>query len=104
MSFVKSYKSFIKAEEKASDEVKAGANPQAVEEDDSALLTDPILDQLRKQKRNLEMQLEAIKKQEDAKIQELSKKAADAKQAAQAAQNAAVNQQQPPVQPTPPTA
>jgi hypothetical protein len=91
MSYIKSFKSFQNAEKKANKEVEAGANPQMIEEDDSALLTDPALIQIRDQKRNLEKQLEQIKQQEDTKIKELTAKAAAA---TQAAKNAAANQTQ----------
>lgn len=104
MSFVKSFKSFQNAEAKASQEVKAGANPEVIEEDDSALLTDADLVRIRDSKRNLEKQLEQLRQQEDAKIKELTAKANAAKQAAQAAQNATVNQPQQPAQPAAPTA
>ena len=45
MSYIKSFKGFQKAEEKASTEVDAGANPQMVKEEDFTL-TDPTLKDL----------------------------------------------------------
>jgi hypothetical protein len=103
-SFVKSFKSFQTAEKKAAEEVTAGANPQMIEEDDTALLTDPALIQIRDQKRNLEKQLEQIKQQEDVKLKELTAKAAQSNQQAKAAQNAAVNQPAATPAPATPTA
>jgi hypothetical protein len=90
MGYIKSFKSFQNAEKKLT---TMGANPQLIEEDDSALLTDPELTKIRETKRNLEKQLEQIKQQEDTKLKELTTKAQAAKSAEQAAQNAAVNQQ-----------
>jgi hypothetical protein len=103
MSYIKSFKSFQKAEEKASQEVDAGANPQVIEEDNESLLTDSTLKSLRDQKRALEKQLEQLKQQEDNKIKELTAKAEAEVKAKQAAQNAAVNQPAAPATPTAPT-
>ena len=91
MSFVKSFKSFQNAEEKAATDVTLGANPQAIDEDDAAILTDPALTQLRDNKRALEKQLEVIKQQEDAKLKELAAKALLDKNAQAAAKNAAAS-------------
>ena len=103
-SYIKSFKSFQNAADKAAKEVEAGANPQMIEEDDASLLTDPALTAIRDQKRNLEKQLEQVKQQEDAKLKELAAKAAEAQKAAQAAKNAAVAQPTPPATPATPTA
>jgi hypothetical protein len=93
MSFVKSFKSFQNAEEKAATDVTLGANPQAIDEDDAAILTDPALTQLRDNKRALEKQLEVLKQQEDVKLKELAAKAVQAKTVQSAAANAAANSQ-----------
>ena len=72
MSYIQNFKKFVKSEEKK----PVGANPQMIEEDDAALLTDPDLIRIQDQKRNLEKQLEVIKQQEETKLKELRTKAA----------------------------
>lgn len=99
-SYVKSFKSFQNAADKAAKEVEVGANPQMIEEDDASILTDPAMTAIRDQKRNLEKQLEQIKQQEDAKLKELTAKATAAQKAEQAAKNAAVAQPTAPAAPT----
>ena len=80
MSYISNFKKFMKSEEKKSQE--AGANPQKVEEEDAALLTDPELIKIQDQKRAIEKQLEAVKQQEETKIKDLRAKAAEAQKAA----------------------
>ncbi len=92
MAYVKNFKGFLKTEDTPVTDIKVGANPQMIEEEDASILTDPALITLREQKRNLEKQLEQIRQQEDVKLKELTAKAATELKAKQAAQNAAVNQ------------
>jgi predicted double-glycine peptidase len=96
MSFVKSFKSFQNAEEKASQEVEAGANPQMVKEED-VTLTDPTLKDLSAKILQYKTQINLWEKA----IEERKKVLGDtlAKNAT-AAQNAAANQPQAPT-PTP---
>ena len=97
MGYVKTFNSFNKAEEK---KLEAGANP--VMEDDAALLTDPALVAIQTNKRNLEKQLEQVKQQEDAKLAELRKKAADDAARARNTPAPAQPATQPAAQPTQP--
>jgi hypothetical protein len=100
MAYVKSFKSFQNAEEKASKEVEAGANPQMIKEED-VMLTDPTLKDLSAKILQYKTQINLWEKA----IEERKKVLGDtlAKNAA-AAQNAAANQPQAPT-PTPaPTA
>ena len=74
--YISNFKKFMKSEEKKTSDV--GANPQMIEEDDTALLTDPDLVRIQEQIRNLEKQLEAAKQQEETKIKDLRVKASTA--------------------------
>jgi hypothetical protein len=74
MGYISNFKKFMKSEEKKTSEM--GANPQKIEEEDTALLTDPDLIKIQDQKRALEKQLEAVKQQEETKLKDLRAKAA----------------------------
>jgi hypothetical protein len=97
MAYVKSFKSFQNAEEKASKEVDAGANPQMIKEED-VMLTDPTLKDLSAKILQYKTQINLWEKA----IEERKKVLGDtlAKNAA-AAQNAAANQQAPTQTPAP---
>jgi hypothetical protein len=97
MGYVKTFNSFNKAEEK---KLEAGANP--VMEEDTALLTDPALVAIQTNIRNLEKQLEAAKLQQDTKLAELRKKAADDAARARNTPAPAQPAAQPAAQPTQP--
>lgn len=96
MAYVKSFKSFQNAEEKASKEIEAGANPQMIKEED-VMLTDPTLKDLSAKilqyKTQINLWEKAIEERKKVLADEQVKKAA-------AAQNAAVNQPQPATPPT----
>lgn len=100
MAYVKSFKSFQNAEEKASKEVETGANPQMIKEED-VMLTDPTLKDLSSKILQYKTQINLWEKA----IEERKKVLGDtlAKNAA-AAQNAAANQPQAPTPPPAPTA
>lgn len=96
MTYVKSFKSFQNAEEKASKEIEAGANPQMIKEED-VTLTDPTLKDLSAKilqyKTQINLWEKAIEERKKVLADEQVKKAA-------AAQNAAANQPQPATPPT----
>ena len=110
-SYVKSFNSFQKAEEKASQEVEVGSNPQMVAEDgppsDPQLLTQ--YQQLQKEK-DLQIQLNQQKATQDKRVADLQKLYDAAVTKSQAVQKAAAANQpatQPAQQPaaaTPPVA
>lgn len=105
MAYVKSFKSFKNAEEKASQEVEAGANPQMVKEDGPP--TDPQLltqySALQKEKA-LQNQINLQKANQDKRVLDLQTAYDNAVTKSQAAQkNAATNTPEPAQQPTPAT-
>lgn len=81
MAYISNFKKFMKSEEKKTSET--GANPQMIEEDDAALLTDPELVRIQDQIRQLEKQLETVKQQQETKLKDLRTKAETAKAEAQ---------------------
>ncbi len=91
MAYVKSFKGFQNAEEKASNEISAGANPQMVKEED-VTLTDPNLKDLSAKILQYKTQINLWEKA----IEDRKKVLADTlAKTAVASQNAAANQAQP---------
>lgn len=106
MAYVKSFKSFQNAEDKASQEVEAGANPQMIKEEGAP--TDPALltqyNALQKEK-EVQLQLNTQKANQDTKVLNLQKAYDAAVLKSNAAQkNAAANQPAQPAAPATPTA
>ena len=99
MSYIKSFKGFQKAEEKASTEVDAGANPQMVKEED-VTLTDPTLKDLSAKILQYKTQINLWEKDIEARKTVLS---ADLAKKTNAAQTAAANQTQTTPTPVAPT-
>jgi|LakMenEpi03Aug12_release.lakeMendotaPanAssembly.Ray.scaffolds.fasta_scaffold77546_6 hypothetical protein len=99
MSYIKNFKGFQKAEEKASKEVEAGANPQMVKEED-VTLTDPTLKELSAKILQYKTQINLWEKEMETRKTVLS---ADIAKKAAAAQTAAANQTQPAATPVAPT-
>jgi hypothetical protein len=98
MSYIKSFKGFQKAEEKASTEVDAGANPQMVKEEDVAL-TDPTLKDLSAKILQYKTQINLWEKDIETRKTVL----ADIAKKTSAAQTAAANQTQTTPTPVTPT-
>jgi len=98
MAYVKNFKSFQNAEEKAAKEVEAGANPQMIKEED-VMLTDPTLKDLSakilQHKTQINLWEKAIEDRKKVLGDTLAKNAA-------AAQNAAANRPQQPATPAAP--
>jgi predicted double-glycine peptidase len=97
-NYIKSFKSFQNAEEKAAKEVEAGANPQMIKEED-VTLTDPTLKDLSAKIQSYKNQINTWEKDIEARKKVLADEQAKAK-AAQATQSATQPAPAAPVAPT----
>jgi valyl-tRNA synthetase len=102
-SYIKSFKSFQKAEEKASQEVETGANPQMIKEED-ATLTDPTLIDLNAKIQQYKNQINTWERDIESRKKVLAEEQKKNQSATQAAQAAAQKAAEAVPQPAAPTA